>query len=65
MRWKDRKYGTYREISKFLWFPKNINHETRWLENVTWFQTWQYGQYGDFWLDERWIDNAKLPNPPF
>ena len=30
----EKDYGRRRVISKFLWFPKEINHEIRWLEKA-------------------------------
>jgi len=36
VRWRDeRKLGDEREVIKFLWFPKTINKETRWLETAS------------------------------
>jgi len=28
--------GQTRVVTKFLWFPKTINKETRWLEKASW-----------------------------
>ena len=41
MRWTDPeppKLGEYRECSGFLWFPRCIDNETRWLEFAAWKQ---------------------------
>jgi hypothetical protein len=31
--------GTERIRNKFLWFPKKINGECRWLEKASWLET--------------------------
>ena len=44
MRWKDKpisKVGDKKIVTKFLWFPKKINRETRWLEKATWEEEYQ------------------------
>ena len=62
-------YGNTRTIAKFLWFPKKINYEIRWLESALIEQvvdstiaidrdvrTIFYRKF--YWRDKRWI------NPP-
>ena len=42
MKWTLKPYrphptmGTRRTVTKFLWFPKCISRECRWLERATW-----------------------------
>ena len=44
-------------ITKFLWFPKTINNETRWLETASFdVRRWK-GTTGTIWEDPiRWND---------
>jgi hypothetical protein len=66
MRWSDPKtpkLRDFRERTGFLWWPKRINGETRWLERAQWTQRYQqyYGAYGDSryqrWEDYYWEDD--------
>jgi hypothetical protein len=52
MRWTQPKHGEHRQRRVFLWFPRTLNRETRWLEMATveqeyWFTSW-------LWL--KWVD---------
>lgn len=41
MRWKANsgpQLGDTRIVTKFLWKPKTIEGETRWLETASWFE---------------------------
>ena len=41
MRWNDKpsiEVGDRRERNRFLWFPKSISGETRWLEHGQWIE---------------------------
>ncbi len=48
--------------SKFLFFPKQINGEVRWLEYVKWKQTFHTNKLSDYtpkysysyWRDDKW-----------
>lgn len=62
-----RDFGKKRTISKFLWFPKRINYEIRWLEEALIEQVVDYRFVRDndcpsviyekyYWKDSRWID---------
>jgi len=51
MRWQIKK--TTRVKIGFLWFPKTINGETRWLEDATWEQ--QFHVPFNIWINVRWI----------
>lgn len=63
---KNFEYGHKRIKSKFLFLPKKINHELRWLERAMWVQEVDYNlylfDYGDikvreyFWKNIAWID---------
>lgn len=58
MRWKLIKHEEHQEIitSKFLWFPKLIGDEYRWLERTAWLQHELWSAYsGWYWVDDRWI----------
>ena len=53
---KTHRVGEQRIITKFLLFPKTINHEMRWLEYSTY--TKFYGMVNGVykWYDLKWID---------
>lgn len=50
--------GDKRVKSRFLFFPKIINEEFRWLEIATWEEQWQRGAgtmgVGYHWVALRW-----------
>ncbi len=60
-------YGKIRTISKFLWLPKEINYEIRWLEKALIEQVVDFEIVVDtdcieinyrkfYWKDPKWID---------
>jgi len=60
------KYGTFRTVTKFLWFPIEITvvndngtttYSKRWLETATYEELFTRGRIGDFWKKIRWIPN--------
>ncbi len=59
MRWTNPKLGEQRMIRKFLFFPRRIENETRWLEWASIRQrreidmTW-YLFICEMWCDLRW-----------
>lgn len=58
MRWRAEpkpKDGEERVISAFLWWPRTIGGETRWLETASWRQ-WLEACFFDEWRDMRWED---------
>lgn len=66
---KSKNYGKKRVKTKFLFFPKKINHELRWLEKAMWVQKVDYDvkvsgsgySYEStrkyYWKDIDWLDN--------
>lgn len=65
MRWNKKQkptWGTFRERKKFLWFPKTINGETRWLEVSRWQEEFRiitgYAPYIYRWVPIHWIPNG-------
>ena len=54
------KLGDEREITRFLWLPLTIRHETRWLCCATWKERYYKGANCASWLPERWV-NTKRP----
>ena len=44
--------GTKRRKSGFLFIPRCINGEYRWLENASWVQ--KYDMIGYYWDDINW-----------
>lgn len=61
MKWEcnPMRIGDKRIKSRFLFFPKNIYGECRWLEIATWEEIWETGAgtMGAFchWAPTRWI----------
>ena len=55
----DKEPVLKKEKSGFLFFPKNIDGVTRWLEFAKW-ETMYHGDgggaMGGWWQDERWLD---------
>jgi len=56
------KVGDLRTKSRFLWFPKIINSELRWLEFAQWEEMllskddiWTFSQRAE-WTKNRWIN---------
>lgn len=72
MRWKTAKYkreqlrtGELRKKSRFLFWPKTIDEETRWLEWVTWYERWRVKPgyqlleaHEEKWFDYAWADDV-------
>ena len=59
MRWRtDRvKYGETRVVTKFLYFPKNIKGDVRWLEVGIFRQTYSMDfECASIWLDICWLN---------
>lgn len=44
-----------RIITRFLWFPKTIGCETRWLETATWEEEWIQGPIIYGWDPTRFV----------
>jgi len=66
MRWMSstpKHVGDTRIATEFLWFPKKLNHEWRWLETVkirqVAYQSYTSSGYKLFWEDIKWIDDEK------
>jgi hypothetical protein len=59
MRWikKTWERDQLRERTGFLFFPKTINNETRWLEFARWEEKQlNYSGTMPLWSAERWLD---------
>jgi hypothetical protein len=71
MRWTQKPFpqkGETRIVKKFLFFPKKIGKETRWLEFASWVEEYVY-MYGDmrnhfnepgFWAAISWDVKTKV-----
>ena len=61
MKWNTPITGDKRIIKKFLFLPKEINHEVRWFENVNIEQVYSTRIYsnGIGWIDRKFIDNVE------
>jgi hypothetical protein len=55
MRWKQAQFSRVRIRSGFLFFPRCIGGERRWLERATWEQKYCPSYTGEYWEDTRWI----------
>lgn len=49
--------GQQRIKTRFLWMPKTINRQTRWLETASWVQRATVMPEIYFWVDECWTKN--------
>jgi hypothetical protein len=78
MRWIHEPHvpvlGEHRVCTKFLWGPRRIGNETRWLEWSTWIEVFKQDGYDRDWVPVRWEfqdedgrpfgSSAKLPTVP-
>ena len=54
--------GTERIKTRFLWFPKRINQECRWLETTSWVEysrrMWDITCGAEWieWIPVKWLD---------
>lgn len=62
MRWKKKtptEDGTLRTRTGFLWFPKTIGDETRWLETAEWEERHHvyhgYDGMERWWEETQWV----------
>jgi hypothetical protein len=54
MRWLNEpvaRIGDVRQIQVFLWLPRRIGDETRWLERVWIRQVFEAGGWDTYWRD--------------
>jgi hypothetical protein len=60
----DLSRGQRRIITKFLWFPKRIENEKRWLERASWveqFVDWETcWKKTDKWYAICWLDHCNF-----
>lgn len=64
MRWKTKPEPQILDTrikEHFLFFPKEINNEWRWLEKAKYKQCygWWNGLCYKGWIDKEWIDEVK------
>lgn len=45
-------------VTKFLFFPKTIGNELRWLERATWKRKYTLAEGMGFWNDEEWVNSS-------
>ena len=57
MRKKLPKHFDRRIITGFLFFPKTIGYEERWLEKVTWIEEYRGDLGCDGWVRIEWINS--------
>lgn len=61
MRWntyQHLKFGTLKIVTGFLFLPKTIAGETRWLEKATWERKYVSSTLAGsaIWISTHWID---------
>lgn len=45
--------------SRFLWLPKRIGNQSRWLEKATWAEKYIWnGKVGKHWSPVKWINKG-------
>ena len=49
-------HGDIRTKSKYLWFPKMIHREFRWLERAKWIDEYVMNAGGAQWFAREWLD---------
>lgn len=58
MRWQAKgepEKGKIETITCFLWFPKRIGNEVRWLEKATWERIWKINSDNQgYWFNRKW-----------
>lgn len=59
MRWKGKKDRETTVRKLFLWFPKNVNGEVRWLEFVEIKGYWWQGFSGSWYWESKSYNNKK------
>ncbi len=57
MKWKEKQYKTddVRRRQGFLFLPKRVHDDVRWLEQATWDERY----YGAGWHISKWIDQRE------
>ena len=57
MKWEATKEGDMRTIYKFLFLPRKIGGEARWLEGAKILQRYSEGTWagGEGWKDIEWV----------
>ena len=56
MRWQYQPgLWSVRTKTRFLWLPKDMGGEVRWLERATWEEIYMHGR----WWPERWIQGIQ------
>lgn len=71
MRWKQPLEGQRDVRRSFLWWPKTIDGETRWLERASWVVEWvqsHTGRYGEPVLQPKvrsWDHSSMLDDDQF
>jgi hypothetical protein len=63
MKWKVKphkpkpRHGEVRVITKFLWFPKCLYPEWRWLETASWTERYFVDHDLAYWIEQEWVDD--------
>lgn len=59
MRWQERmiEIGKLYKKEGFLWFPKCIDGDCRWLEYAKWEGEYVASFFEVYWTNTRWIDD--------
>lgn len=57
---KKPNFGDYRDVKKFLFFPKKIGNRIRWLETASWKERYVIKRLYPikflYWKAQYWID---------
>lgn len=54
MRFNKPLFGERRQVSGFLWWPKTIGRQTRWLERASWVEEFQSFKCNEGWGAIAW-----------
>lgn len=58
MKWRTKKskFGNERIREKFLWLPKSIDNEVRWLEKAKFKEVYKRQDIGYGWVGIAWLE---------
>ena len=61
MRWVRPTDGAVRYKTAFLWYPKTIGVETRWLERARWRECFKVDSFGGArWREDAWLEPERV-----
>jgi len=60
MRFKKKPYERDTRVREgFLWFPRECDHQVRWLEHARWGEKYYVGMWTSQWVGVKWLDELE------